>query len=221
MYRLPTKVTVDDLEFNIRERGDFRMVLDCFKALQDEELSEDYRVLASLLIFYNELNDFDDLRKFEPQLNGLVKEMYKFINGGETESPGAERDVALVDWEQDSQLVCAAINNVANQEIRSVEYLHWWTFLGYYMLCAMGKAGDVADALDIIKEYCKIENVWFTYCATNDKTAEDRKPNTAMLEYMLEMHSDNGYWFNTNNELKNKKMIERIGGTRGYWKVIK
>ena len=27
------------------------------------------------------------------------------------------------------------------------------TFLGYYMLCAMGKAGDVADALDIIKEY--------------------------------------------------------------------
>ena len=55
---------------------------------------------------------------------------------------------------------------------------------------------------DIIKEYCKIENVWFTYCATNDKTAEDRKPNTAMLEYMLEMHSDNGYWFNTNNELK-------------------
>ena len=27
------------------------------------------------------------------------------------------------------------------------------TFLGYYMLCAMGKAGDVDDALDIIKEY--------------------------------------------------------------------
>lgn len=27
------------------------------------------------------------------------------------------------------------------------------TFFGYYMLCAIGKAGDVADALDIIKEY--------------------------------------------------------------------
>lgn len=35
---------------------------------------------------------------------------------------------------------------------------------------------------DIIKEYCNIENVWFTYCTTNDKTAQDRKPNTAMLE---------------------------------------
>lgn len=27
------------------------------------------------------------------------------------------------------------------------------TFFGYYMLCAIGKAGDVADSLDIIKEY--------------------------------------------------------------------
>ena len=143
MYRLPTKVTVDDLEFNIRERGDFRMVLDCFKALQDEELSEDYRVLASLLIFYNEFNDFDDLREYESILNDLVKEMFEFINGGEETSPGAERDVALVDWEQDSQLVCAAINNVANQEIRSVEYMHWWTFLGAYMEIGEGLFSNI------------------------------------------------------------------------------
>lgn len=71
---------------------------------------------------------------------------------------------------------------------------------------------------DIIKEYCKIENVWFTYCATNDKTAQDRKPNTAMLEYMLEMHSDNGYWFNTNTELKNEiLMIGDASGKEGQF----
>lgn len=71
---------------------------------------------------------------------------------------------------------------------------------------------------DIIKEYCKIENVWFTYCTTNDKTAEDRKPNTAMLEYMLEMHSDNGYWFNTNTELKNEiLMIGDASGKEGQF----
>ena len=40
---------------------------------------------------------------------------------------------------------------------------------------------------DIIKEYCKIENVWFTYCATNDKMAEDRKPNIGMLNTMIEL----------------------------------
>ena len=41
---------------------------------------------------------------------------------------------------------------------------------------------------DIIKEYCKIEKVWFTYCTTNDKTAEDRKPNIGMLEWLLGMY---------------------------------
>lgn len=158
MYRLPTKVTVDNLEFNIRERGDFRMVLDCFKALQDEELSEDYRVLASLLIFYNEFNDLEDLHEYEPQLEGLVKEMYKFINGGEENSPGAERDVSLVDWEQDSQLVCAAINNVSNQEIRAVEYLHWWTFLGYYMSIGQSVLSTVVGIRDKIAHHKKLEN---------------------------------------------------------------
>jgi len=157
MYRLPTKVIVGDLQFNIRERGDFRMVLDCFKALQDEELSEDYRVLASLLIFYNEFNDLDDLREYEPQLNDLVKEMYKFINGGEDNSPGAERDVSLVDWEQDSQIVCAAVNNVANQEIRSVEYLHWWTFLGYYMSVGQSVLSTVVGIRDKIAHHKKLE----------------------------------------------------------------
>ena len=157
MYRLPTKVTVNDLEFNIRDRGDFRMVLDCFKALQDEELSEDYRVLASLLIFYNEFNDLEDLREYESHLNVLVKEMYRFINGGEENSPGAERDVSLVDWEQDSQIVCAAINTVANQEIRSLEYLHWWTFLGYYMSVGQSVLSTVVSIRDKIAHHKKLE----------------------------------------------------------------
>jgi hypothetical protein len=83
--------------------------------------------------------------------------MYKFINGGEEQSPGAERDVTLVDWEQDSQLVCAAINNVANQEIRSVEYLHWWTFLGYYMSIGQSVLSTVVSIRDKIAHHKKLE----------------------------------------------------------------
>lgn len=158
MYRLPTKVTVNGLEFNIRERGDFRMVLDCFNALQDEELSEDYRVLASLLIFYNEFNDLADLRPHSDYLTDLVKEMYKFINGGEESSPGAERDVQLVDWEQDASMVCAAVNNVAKQEIRSIEYLHWWTFLGYYMSIGQSVLSTVVSIRDKIAHHKKLED---------------------------------------------------------------
>ena len=157
MYRLPTKVMVNGLEFNIRERGDFRMVLDCFNALQDVELSEDYRVLASLLIFYNEFNDIEDLREYEPYLNDLVKEMFKFINGGEEQSPGADAGTSLIDWEQDSQIVCAAVNNVAKQEIRAVEHLHWWTFLGYYMSIGESVMSTVVSIRSKIAHHKKLE----------------------------------------------------------------
>ena len=37
-----------------------------------------------------------------------------------------------MDWEQDFPYLIAPINRVAGQEIRAVEYLHWWTFLSYY-----------------------------------------------------------------------------------------
>ena len=30
-------------------------------------------------------------------------------------------------------MICSAINNVANKEIRFEPYIHWWTFMGYYM----------------------------------------------------------------------------------------
>jgi hypothetical protein len=38
-----------------------------------------------------------------------------------------------MDWEQDAPLIMPAINKVAGREVRAVEYMHWWTFLGLYM----------------------------------------------------------------------------------------
>ena len=37
-----------------------------------------------------------------------------------------------MDWEQDYSLIIAPINRVMGQEIRAVEYMHWWTFLAAY-----------------------------------------------------------------------------------------
>lgn len=133
MYQLPKSVMIKNRQFNITNDGDFRMVLDCFAALRDEELSEDLRVLASVLIFYNEFNSYRDLSKYSDYLEDLVKEMYKFFQCGQTNSPGARVNKVLIDWEQDEQIICSAINNVAGYEVRASEYMHWWTFLGYFM----------------------------------------------------------------------------------------
>ena len=54
MYELPTTITINDKVYAIREQGDFRMVLDCFQVLNDVELSETERLLACLLIFFED-----------------------------------------------------------------------------------------------------------------------------------------------------------------------
>lgn len=133
MYDLPTSITIEDRQYQITDNGDYRVVLDCFNALSDNEESEDINVLASLLIFYNEFNTADDLPTDEETITALVKEMYKFFNCGREETVGADAGHRLIDWEDDNIMVTAAINNVAHTEIRSLPYLHWWTFMGYYM----------------------------------------------------------------------------------------
>ena len=133
------------------------MVLDCFSTLQDDELGEDYRVLASLLIFYNEFTNLKDLEECSDYLEGLTKEMFKFMNAGEEQTIGADSGSAVIDWEGDSQMICAAINNVAKQEIRTIEYLHWWTFLGYYMSVGESVLSTVVSIRDKLNKHKKLE----------------------------------------------------------------
>ena len=135
MYTLPTTVKIRDNDFKIRNKGDFRMVLDCFNALQDDNLSEQERVISSLIIFYDDVHSYEDLCvlfKDDEDLKLAIEKMYDFFNCNQKEV-GAKQNYKLIDWDNDSQIICSAINNVANIEIRSLEYLHWWTFMGYYI----------------------------------------------------------------------------------------
>ena len=132
MYELPTTVEINERVYAIRNKGDYRMVLDCFAVLNDVELSEDERLLACLLIFYE---DFDDLESVlsinEDDIAALIDKAFLFFNCGQ-EHPSAETNYKTIDWEQDAQLISSAVNVVAGKEIRAETYLHWWTFMGYF-----------------------------------------------------------------------------------------
>lgn len=138
MYELPVTVTINENTYSIRNNGDYRMVLDCFSALNDVELSQTERIISSLIIFYP---DFEEVEKIlclsDEDLSALVEKMFYFFNCGQ-DNPGAKTDYKLIDWDSDEQLIASGINNVAKIEIRSVEYCHWWTFMGYY--CAIGES---------------------------------------------------------------------------------
>lgn len=131
MYNLPTSVLLEGQSFTVRNGGDFRTVIDCFKALEDPELTKTERILTSLIIFYEGIDSLEDFDKF-PDVKTAYEEMVRFFNCGQ-DSIGAKSNYKLIDWDKDSVLICSAVNTVAQKEIRVEPYLHWWTFMGYYL----------------------------------------------------------------------------------------
>lgn len=130
MYDLPTTIIIDDKEFNIRNNGDYRMVLDCFDILNSVDLNKQERLLSCLIIFYDNMYDINDLTELG-DLNKATLQMFNFFNCGQPENM-KKSDIRLIDWDKDSQMIVSGVNNVAKLEVRSVEYMHWWTFMGYF-----------------------------------------------------------------------------------------
>lgn len=157
MYELPTSVEINDNTYEITNKGDYRMVIDCFIALNDIELSKEERIYACLIMFYEDLNDIEDIVElFGDNIEQAVNEMFNFFNCGK-KSVGATSHHKLIDWEQDEQLIASAINNVANIEIRTCEYVHWWTFMGYYTSIGEGVLSTVVGIRDKIVKNKKLE----------------------------------------------------------------
>ena len=188
MYSIPTYVDIDGTQFHIRNNGDYRMVLDCFSALNDAELNTDERLLASLIIFYEDISDIEDLSKFE-SIETAVKKMFDFFNCGSDNSGAKSVPYKLVDWDGDSQLICSAINKVANTEIRALDYLHWWTFMGYYSAigeCPLSTIVDIRDKIMRGKKLEKYEREYRQnnpqYFIWNNKTLEQEEADRLIKE---------------------------------------
>ena len=186
MYELPISITIADKEYKIRNNGDYRVILDCFDALEDTELDENTRLGVALIIFYEDFNSLEDVAEF-PELETAIDEMCQFFNCGQKESPGAKVKHKLIDWNQDSPLIFAAINQVANKEVRSLEYMHWWTFMGHYISIGKSVLSEVVGIRNKIVTGKKLEkyerefkNQNPQYFIWNSQTAEQRE-NDAWL----------------------------------------
>lgn len=157
MYALPITVDIKGNIYSIRENGDYRVVLDCFDALNDVELSETERIITSIFIFYSTFDEVEDVLLLDSEtMSALVEKMFDFMNCG-SQQGGAKTNFKAIDWESDEQLICSAINNVANVEIRSVEYCHWWTFMGYYLAIGESPLSTVVGIRNKIAKGKKLE----------------------------------------------------------------
>jgi hypothetical protein len=158
MFELPTTLTIDDEEFGIRDDGDYRMVLDCFDALQDTDLPKRERLVTAVVIFYDgfSLDNVFTYLDTEEKISEAIQKMFDFFNCGK-EDMGNKSPYKLVDWEQDNHLIASAINNVAHTEVRSVEYMHWWTFMGHYISIGESVLSTIVTIRSKIVEGKKLE----------------------------------------------------------------
>ena len=173
-YSLTTSAEIGGKEYDIR--SDYRAILDILEVFNDVELDNEQKVLTALAIFYPEFlevpNEF---------LNEAVNQMMDFINCGD-DGDNRKRP-KLMDWEQDFQYIVAPINRVIGKEIRSLEYLHWWTFISAYYeigdclfaqivrirsLKAKGKRLDKQDQ-EFYKENKRLVDIKSKYSETEEK----------------------------------------------------
>lgn len=120
---LPKSLEVGGREWEIR--SDYRNILCIFEAMEDVDLSDSEKLYITLLRIYV---DFESMPK------GLYREAYekasKFMECHDRTDD--KKNPKLINWQKDEQMIFPAINAVAGCEVRAVEYMHWWTFLGYF-----------------------------------------------------------------------------------------
>lgn len=127
MWNLPITIEIEGVEYKIRNKCDYRVVLDVIAALNDTDLDIEYRLQCALFIFYEDLSKCNDI-------DTAVAEMYKVISYGEMEKDAEKNKPSLMNWEYDFKHISPPVSRILGYDVRTPDkYTHWYTFLGAYM----------------------------------------------------------------------------------------
>lgn len=177
-WKLPTSLHVGGANYKIRT--DYRVILDILAAMNDPDIldpgmTEDEKqaekVLTMLQILYI---DFD--RMPPSDWKEASEKACEFIDCG-IHDDGTPKP-RLMDWEQDAPIIVPAVNKVCNFDVRSVKYMHWWTFFGYYMEIGECMLSTVVSIRDKKRRGKKLEK-WEQEFYRNNKHIVDLRTKKA------------------------------------------
>lgn len=173
-WNLPTSLNVGGRNYKIRT--DYRVILDILTAMNDPDIFEPEmteeekqleRALTMLQIFYI---DFDTMPSSDWQ--EASEKACEFIDCG-IKDDGKQKP-RLMDWEQDAPVIVPAVNKVCGKDVRSVKYMHWWTFFGYYMEIGECTLSTIVSIRDKKRRGKKLEK-WEQEFYRNNKKLVDLK----------------------------------------------
>lgn len=178
-WDLPTSLNVGGRNYKIRT--DYRVILDILTAMNDPDIFEPgmteeekqlERALTMLQIFYI---DFDTMPPSD--WKEASEKACEFIDCG-IKDDGKQKP-RLIDWEQDAPVIVPAVNKVCGKDVRSVKYMHWWTFFGYYMEIGECTLSTIVSIRDKKRRGKKLEK-WEQEFYRNNKKLVDL--NTKKIE---------------------------------------
>lgn len=122
---LPQTLLVSGKEYPINT--DFRVALIIFEAFEDPELTQAEMTAAMIGCLFEKPESVP----FEDYEEACLQAAW-FLDGGKDYESEKSSEARVLSWEQDEQMIFAAVNKAAGYELRTCDYIHWWTFLGYF-----------------------------------------------------------------------------------------
>ena len=181
---LVRSLDIGDESYSIRT--DFRDVLRVLEAFNDPDLKEQDKILICLANIYQ---NFDEM---PPDMYQEAYEKAVWSIDGGIDRREDKPKPRTMDWEQDERLIFPAVNKIAGYETRAAEYIHWWTFLGYYMEISDGVYASVlsmrakkANREKLDKNEQKWWNANKDICVIKKKESEEEKAIKARLNELI------------------------------------
>lgn len=118
---LPECVEIDGIEYKIR--ADFRISILFEMMMQDEELSDEEKLLKALELYYPIIPDnveeaIDKIKWFYRCGKDIVKSNNKIHS----------ESIKIYDYEYDDDYIYSAFLNQYNIDLQDIKHLHWWKF---------------------------------------------------------------------------------------------
>ena len=174
-WGLPASLTVGGRAYRIN--ADYRDVLEVIAHLQDADTLTGRYVALSL--FYE---DFETMPKGDyPQ---AMEELARFVGLGEGPEEGPSPP-KTIDWEQDRTVIVSEINKVAGLEVRSLPFLHWWTFMGYFGAIGEGQLSTLVAIREKLRKGKKLESWEQDFYRQNRSRVDFKRRYTADEEQAL------------------------------------
>ena len=171
-WELPTSINIDGTDYEIRT--DYRVILDILAMCQDPELPDGAKTQGIIEILYVDYEAI--LRMDKDRMREAVEKANAFIDCGIQAEEG--KHPRLMDWETDAPVLVPAINNVAGQEVRALPYVHWWTFMGWYMEIKDGLFSQVLSIRQKRSKGKKLEKYEMEFYRSNRKLIDLKTKKT-------------------------------------------